>query len=198
MIGIERRSIKLNKEIMDEAIQLSKKYDNINMGGPSDINFIYNAVRLLNAKKVIETGVAYGWSSLAILNAFYENNGGLLYSVDMPYPKRNNENYIGVVVPERFRKYWKIIDRPDVVGIPLAIKLIGGQIDVCHYDSDKSAQGRDYAYPILWDALKKGGLFISDDIGDNLSFSKFAETLGAPFCVIHVKGKQYIGAIRKI
>ena len=101
-------------------------------------------------------------------------------------------------MPQYLRKNWFLIRKPDRPGINEALNEAGGQIDLCHYDSDKSAQGRDYAYPILWDALKKGGLFISDDMGDNLSFSKFAETLGAPFCVIHVKGKQYIGAIRKI
>ena len=167
------------------------------MGGPGHINFIYDAVRILKAKNVVETGVAYGWSSLAILAGFLENNESYLYSVDMSYPKRNNENYVGVVVPERFCKNWKIIDRPDITGIPRALKLIGGQIDLCHYDSDKSREGRSFAYPILWKSLRSGGLFISDDIADNLFFAEFVKITGAPFCVIKVKGKQYMGAIRK-
>ena len=195
-IGIKGNFIGLDKSLVEEAKKLAAKYDGL-MGGPGHINFIYDAVRILKAKNVVETGVAYGWSSLAILAGFLESNESYLYSVDMSYPKRNNENYVGVVVPERFCKNWKIIDRPDITGIPRALKLIGGQIDLCHYDSDKSREGRSFAYPILWKSLRSGGLFISDDIADNLFFAEFVKITGAPFCVIKVKGKQYMGAIRK-
>ena len=46
-------------------------------------------------------------------------------------------------------------------------------------------------------SLRSGGLFISDDIADNLCFVEFVKNTGAPFCVVKVKGKQYMGAIRK-
>ena len=196
-IGLNGKIINFDKNILAEANQLANKYKGL-MGGPGYIDFIYNAVRLLKAKYVIETGVAYGWSSLAILVGFSENNNnGILYSVDMPYPNRNNEPYVGIVVPNRYRKNWKIIDRPDITGIPLAKKLIKEKIDLCHYDSDKSRVGRSISYPILWDSLRSGGLFISDDIGDNLFFAEFVKSVNAPFCVVKVQGNQYMGAIRK-
>ena len=46
-------------------------------------------------------------------------------------------------------------------------------LDLCHYDSDKSYYGRRWAYPKLWEALKTGGIFISDDIQDNWAFKEF-------------------------
>ena len=64
----------------------------------------------------------------------------------MPYPNRNNEPYVGIVVPKRFQKNWKIIDRPDITGIPLALRLVQNKIDLCHYDSDKSRVGRAISY----------------------------------------------------
>ena len=195
-LGMKGDIIGLDKSLLEEAKKLAAKYDG-SMGGPGHIDFIYNAVRILNAKHVVETGVAYGWSSLAILAGFLENNDCQLCSVDMSYPKRNNDNFVGIVVPERYHKNWKIIDRPDITGLPKALKLIGGQIDLCHYDSDKSIEGRSFAYPILWKSLRSGGLFISDDIADNLCFAEFVKNTGAPFCVVKVKGKQYMGAIRK-
>ena len=196
-IRLKGETINFDKQILIEANQLASNYKGL-MGGPGHIDFIYNAVKLLKAKYVIETGVAYGWSSLAILVAFSENkNDGKLYSVDMPYPNRNNEPYVGIVVPERFKKNWKIIDRPDITGIPIAKKLIREKIDLCHYDSDKSRVGRSISYPILWNSLRSGGLFISDDISDNLFFAEFANSLNAPFCVVKVQGNQYMGAIRK-
>lgn len=196
-IGLKGETVNFDKKILIEAKQLASNYKGL-MGGPGYIDFIYNAVRLLKAKYVIETGVAYGWSSLAILVGFSENNNNCkLYSVDMPYPNRNNEPYVGIVVPERFKRNWKIIDRPDITGIPMAKKLIKRKIDLCHYDSDKSRAGRSISYPILWESLRSGGLFISDDISDNLFFAEFVKLVNAPFCVVNVQGNQYMGAIRK-
>ena len=72
-----------------------------------------------------------------------------------------------------------------------------GKIDLCHYDSDKSWWGRHYAYPILWDSLKSGGLFISDDIQDNLYFSEFVKKKNLKFVIVEFEGK-FIGLIRKL
>ena len=52
------------------------------------------------------------------------------------------------------------------------------EIDLCHYDSDKTYKGRCWAYPILWKALRPGGYFISDDIEDNFAFREFVDKLG--------------------
>ena len=75
-------------------------------------------------------------------------------------------------------------------------KKVKGEIDLCHYDSDKSWWGRAYAYPLLWNALKPGGLFISDDIQDNMYFANFAKSKSLPFAVTKSDGK-YVGLIRK-
>ena len=72
----------------------------------------------------------------------------------MPYPGLNNEKYVGCVVHESLKKNWELMRLPDITGIPLALKKFGN-IDLCHYDSDKSYQGRMKSYPILWNALNK-------------------------------------------
>ena len=145
------------------------------MGGPGHIHLIYDCVRLSKARKIIETGVAYGWSSLAVLKAISQTKEGKLYSVDMPYPAKNNENDVGIVIPQYLKKNWSLIRKPDRPSIMDALNEASGQIDLCHYDSDKSWWGRDFAYPILWNALKSNGIFISDDIQDNLYFSEFVK-----------------------
>lgn len=165
---------------------------NITMGGPGDINLLHAAAVLSGATKVIETGVAYGWSSLALLAALQGRENAKLVSVDMPYPKRNNEAFVGIVVPEHLRKPWHIIREPDRYGLKKAIDLIGGKIDLCHYDSDKSWWGRQYSYPLLWDALVPGGVFISDDIQDNMAFAQFVEERKIKFSVTRFDGK-YVG-----
>ncbi|KAA9133060.1 class I SAM-dependent methyltransferase [Marinihelvus fidelis] len=168
----------------------------LSMGGPGDLDLIAQAVVRIGAARVIETGVAYGWSSLAILAALEHNKGGRLVSVDMPYPKMDNEPWVGVAVPDRLRSLWKIIRKPDRNGLKEAIAEFDGQIDLCHYDSDKSWWGRRYAYPLLWRALRPGGILISDDIQDNFAFKNFVEKVKPRFGVTECEGK-YVGIVVK-
>ena len=166
------------------------------MGGPGDLALIYAATMLSGALRMIETGVAYGWSSLAILAALDGREGARLVSVDRPYMVVDNEPWVGVVVPERLRSNWDIIREPDRRGLEKAIARMNGRIDLCHYDSDKSYWGRQYAYPLLWDALSPGGVFISDDIQDNMAFAEFVSARGLAFAVTESEGK-YVGVTRK-
>ena len=110
--------------------------------------------------------------------------------------QKNNESDVGIVVPKRLRKNWVLIKKPDRPGIVNALEMCGGKIDLCHYDSDKSWWGRHYAYPILWNSLKPNGLFITDDIQDNLYFFEFVKNNSLKFAVIEFEGK-YVGLIRK-
>lgn len=168
----------------------------VRMGGPGDVNLLYAAVLLSGSCRIVETGVAYGWSSLAILAALEGREGAKLVSVDMPYPKMNNEDFVGIVVPERLRDPWEIVREPDRRGLEKAIARHGGTIDLCHYDSDKSWWGRRYGYGLLWKALVPGGVFISDDIQDNFAFKEFIEARGLKFAVTECQGK-YVGIVRK-
>ena len=194
-LNIKGDTVGLDSETIIEGQKLQSK-SSVKMGGAGHIHLLYDCVRLLKVQNVIETGVAYGWSSLAILKALSLNETGKLFSVDMPYPKKKNENDVGIVVPQNLRKNWTLIRRPDNPGIFIALKKAGGQIDLCHYDSDKSWWGRHFAYPILWKSLNSKGLFISDDIQDNLYFSEFVKKYSLNFAVIEFNVK-FVGLIRK-
>lgn len=194
-LGIVGEQKGLDDETIAEARKLEMK-STVKMGGSAHIDLLYNCVKLLKPLNVIETGVAFGWSSLSILKALSENKNGKLISVDMPYPRKNNEEYVGIVVPQNLRNNWTLIRKPDNPGIKYSLNLIGGKIDLCHYDSDKSWWGRHYSYMVLWKALNSKGLFISDDIQDNLYFSYFVKNNYLNFAVIEFEGK-FVGLIRK-
>jgi predicted O-methyltransferase YrrM len=166
------------------------------MGGAGDLVLIHAAARLSGALRAVETGVAFGWSSLAILAALAENGGGRLVSVDMPYPKMNNEAFVGIVVPDALRPNWTLVRLPDRNGLKRALAEFKGSIDFAHYDSDKSYYGRGFAYPLIWQALIPGGVFISDDIQDNLRFAEFVAEKGVPFAVTECAGR-FVGICRK-
>ena len=194
-LNIRGNTIGLDEDTILQGKKLEEK-SSVKMGGSGHIHLLYDCVRLINAHNVIETGVAYGWSSLAILKALSENNSGRLFSVDMPYPRKKNELDVGIVVPQNLRKNWTLIRRPDNPGINIALGKAGTKIDLCHYDSDKSWWGRNYAYPILWNSLNFNGLFISDDIQDNLYFAEFVKKYSLNFAVVEFNGK-FVGLIRK-
>lgn len=168
----------------------------IKMGGRGDLKLLYAAALLSSSQRVIETGVAYGWSSLAILLAQDAGGDGRLASVDMPYPALGNERFVGIVVPEILQKGWTLFRESDRTGLPKAIRHFGGVIDLCHYDSDKSYDGRMFGYHALWQALRPGGVFISDDIHDNYAFRDFCANRHAEFRVTH-SGNKYAGILVK-
>jgi predicted O-methyltransferase YrrM len=166
----------------------------VKMGGPSNLDLLYQLAEHVQARRVIETGVAYGWSSLALLLSIKKRNG-MLVSTDLPYAGLNNDLYVGCVIPNEFRENWKLLRGTDRQRVPEAIKL-AGTLDLCHYDSDKSYSGRMWTYPRLWDALCLGGLFISDDIGDNLGFADFVRSVGIEPIVVR-SGEKYVGVLTK-
>ncbi len=168
------------------------------MGGAGALNIIYNLTKKYSNKNILETGVAYGWSSLAILSALQPEGNGHLISIDMPYVNMNNESAVGIAVPEKLKKFWTLIRKADKQGIPLALKKFAskGGIDLIHYDSDKSYSGRMWAYPLLWSALNQGGVLISDDIQDNTGFKDFCTSLSLEPVITESEGK-FVGAIYK-
>ncbi len=182
----------------DEISQAKEIAENcpVKMGGEGAINFIYDLVKNSKAKDILETGVAYGWSSLAILLAINQRENAVLISNDMPYINMGNDDYVGCVIPENLKSKWQLQRLPDIKGIPLALRKFNNSIDFCHYDSDKSYTGRMWASPLLWNALNKGGFFVADDINDNLAFKHFCESVDrTPLIIEHAA--KYVGVIVK-
>lgn len=166
----------------------------VKMGGAGALELIYSACEFTNAKSVVETGVAYGWSSLASLLSLTKRNG-TLYSSDMPYLSQNGDKYVGCIVPENLRKSWKLFRHADRESLPKILKECG-EIDVVHYDSDKSYEGMRWAYETLYPNLRKGGVFISDDINDNSAFQDFCEKNKIQPTVVDFEGK-FVGVFVK-
>ncbi len=197
ILGIERMEYpwEVYPDYWREAESRAKQVPVV-MGGAGAVEFIFTVTRAFKPVRLVETGVAYGWSTLAMLLGTLETESARVISTDMPYPKMGNEPYVGYVIPESLREQWTLIRKPDFLAVPKAIKHFGGTIDFAHYDSDKSYTGRMFAYPRLWKALRKNGIFISDDIQDNTAFKEFAQQVGIEPLVFEYKGK-YVGVLRK-
>lgn len=172
----------------------------VQMGGAGDLDLLYWIAEHLKAEKVVETGVAYGWSSLVLLLSLVNRKGARLISTDKPYVNRNNDKYVGCVVPAELRSQWQMLKGADRDVLPKALEKFK-PIDMCHYDSDKSYEGRMWTYPRLWKSLRSGGCFISDDIGDNTAFKDFFSHVGVSPIIVRTTaslGVKYVGLAIKI
>ena len=167
------------------------------LGGGGNYILLYFLIRKFKLLNIVETGVAAGWTSLAILRALKKNGKGFLYSSDFPYFRLENpEKYIGYLAKnESNQDSWFLDIRGDDVALPEIMKrLDNNTIDLLHYDSDKSYSGRVNALKILNSKINSKTIIIFDDIQNNFHFKDFVEKIGKDFCVYEFKGK-YIGVI---
>ncbi len=171
----------------------------IDLGGGGNYPLLYFLTRYLKAKTVVETGVAAGWSSQAILTALKKNGGGRLYSSDFPYFRCSApEKLVGYIVDEGLKGNWSLHIDGDQHNLPEIAASIEG-IDLFHYDSDKSYKGRARALDILAPRLTANSVVVFDDIQDNFHFRDFTLKEGAlesgrGFKVFEFEGK-YMGIV---
>ncbi|MBB2911629.1 putative O-methyltransferase YrrM [Streptosporangium becharense] len=163
----------------------------VDLGGPAGIELLYLLTRVLRPATALETGVAAGWSTAAVLAAIRTNGSGRLHSSDFPFFRiPDPERYIGYVVPEELKEPWTLRTRGDRRNLE-EILLPGTEVDLVHYDSDKSRQGREFFIRRTAPHLTCGHVFVMDDIQDDLVFREYAERQ-PHFRVFEYQGK-YVG-----
>lgn len=173
---------------------LGMPFAELGIAGACDTALLHALARAVAPKRVLETGVALGWSSLVLLLAAREPDQHLV-SVDLPYPFLLGDSWVGAAVPPELRPRWTLIKAADRAGLPRALRL-NPAYDLIHYDSDKSVEGRRWAYPLLWGALARGGVMASDDVGDNPAWADFCAMIGAPLIVVE-RPAGLTGVVRK-
>jgi predicted O-methyltransferase YrrM len=204
-VRAEHRPVRddLNREHADELREadLRVRQAGVPVGGAANLNMLYElTIQTTSCEldhratgNVVETGVAAGWSSLAILLAL-ERTGGRLWSTDLPYPYLSQDfEWIGVAVPDRLKPIWRLTRGADRDVLP-EVLAEAAPCDLAHYDSDKSYRGARWAYELLWDSLRPGGVLIADDIGDHLAFRDFSRQIDVPGAVI-ADGKKFQGLL---
>lgn len=166
----------------------------LEMGGGGAYPLLMFITRLLKPKVVLETGVAAGWSSRSILEALQRNGSGKLYSTDFPYFRHQDpEEHIGWVVPTELKVGWHLDIRGDRIALPGIVTSLD-EIDMFHYDSDKSYRGRSFAMTCISKKLSPQAVVIMDDIQDNLYFHDFVRDNTSNPIVFEFEGK-FIGAV---
>jgi len=172
-------------------LQSKKKYK-----GEADVKLLYYITRMIKPEFILETGVASGFSSAAFLTAITNNKKGKLFSSDFPYLSIDNpESMVGVVVEDKLKLNWNLLLKGDRVNLPeILIKL--SKIDIFHYDSDKSYEGREFAFNLIKPKLHQDSILIFDDIDDNNFFKDYFQNSNFYYRLIKYNSK-YIGVCTK-
>ncbi len=171
------------------------KYD---LRGGADYPLLYFLTRYLSPKNVLETGVAAGFSSYAILLALQKNGEGTLYSSDFPYFRiKDPEKYIGIVVEKNLRKNWNLFIEGDANNLPKIFKTVK-KIDIFSYDSDKSYSGRSKTLKKVSKFLTENSVIIMDDIQDNSFFYDYIKENNISNWKVFEFNNKYLGIIGKL
>ena len=142
----------------------------------NDAAILYTLVRLYRPKVVVETGVAAGVSSTAILLGL-EGTGGQLCSIDLPpeavvgktlddglrYDPAFTRDGPGWIIPARLKKEWHLI-LGDVRTSLLQLLRDCGTIDLFFHDDLHTPQHMLWELALVWPFLHDGGWLVVDDI----------------------------------
>lgn len=190
---------------MNEARRSFNSFDAA-LGGAGNLELLYNIVCGFAGRssgsnvKALETGVSFGFSSLAMLGAVEGSQQAIeLTSIDLGI--YNSSNYLGCAVNDNLlingNVSWNLLKGSDRKHISILAKQ-SKVFDIIHYDSDKSFEGKFWALPLLYKMLEPGGILVCDDIGDNLAFFAFCDAYGLIPIIVRSKVSQFQGVCKKL
>lgn len=166
----------------------------IPLAGAGHFQLVHFLVRYLRPEVVLETGVAAGYTSQAILSALARNGTGRLYSSDFPYFRLDApERYVGVLVDDDLRAGWRLGLNGDRANLAEFLPEIE-TIDFVHYDSDKSVEGRAFVMDAIADRLTPNAVIVMDDIDDNTFFRDWVDRTGTA-CRVFGGPHKFVGLI---
>jgi hypothetical protein len=135
-------------------------------------------VRERRPATVIETGVARGVTSSAVLRALAENDFGELHSIDLPPPRMLDDGLVGSAVPEELQGRWHYHWGSAKRLLPgLLADSTGPRLFI--HDSDHSYRHMRWEIESAWAALEPGDVILCDDAHFHSGFADAAAAVGA-------------------
>jgi hypothetical protein len=154
--------------------------------------FLYLAAREARPRVVVETGVWYGWSSAALLQALHDNGEGRLISIDLPTAQQTTRQVgadvvqsallapshsVGSSVPSELRDRWDL-RLGDALRVLPELFRTERPISIFIHDSLHTYDHMTAEYTLGFEALAPGGLLVSDDIRMNAAWEDFCRSHG--------------------
>ena len=152
----------------------------------------------LRPEVVVETGVARGTTSRAVLEAMEHNGRGQLWSIDLPNPfERGVQQQTGAAVPESCRARWTYVEGSSRRRLPQLLRRLG-RVDLFVHDSLHTARNTRFEMDRIGRALAPGGVMLVDDISTHQGFSEWtrAEAPAAELICPSDDGEGLFGFVR--
>jgi hypothetical protein len=177
-------ALKKNQDIYLEAINISNQILNKrkkfiikgllpkDTGGGGNEALLFFLIKLINAKKVLETGVEAGASSQSILKALSINGGGMLYSSDLAFILK--EDQVGKLVSSEFYDSWVLKRKGDKENIPKIYEK-ETNFDLIYYDSEKSYEAKKWFYKEI-EKKQLPKILVYDDIDRDSFFCEIVRS----------------------
>jgi predicted O-methyltransferase YrrM len=119
----------------------------------------YLLCRLISPSVVLETGVAYGVSSVFILKALEVNGRGTLHSIDLPPLRSEHE------------RFWRLHRGSSARVLPRLLEE-ASTIDLFVHDSLHTLRNMRREFDTVWPHLRNGAVLMADDVERNSAFSE--------------------------
>jgi predicted O-methyltransferase YrrM len=132
---------------------------------------LYSVIRAGRPRVVLETGVADGFSSLAILLALEANGEGHLHSLDI-------RDDVGTLVPTRLRSRWTlhVMNSRKLERSMKDTLATLPRVDFYYHDSGHSYLWQAFEYATVALKMAKGSIFVSDDVDSSYAFIDHCKT----------------------
>jgi predicted O-methyltransferase YrrM len=129
--------------------------------------------RHLRPERVLETGVARGLTSRAVLEAFRSNGHGHLWSVDLPpLLEHDLAQETGAAVREDLSDRWTLVHGSSRRVLPTLVADLG-RIDLFVHDSMHTTRNLRFELERVWPSLAPGGAALIDDVEKNEATAQF-------------------------
>ncbi len=142
-------------------------------GDPGLVRMAWCLTRHLRPEVVIESGVARGLTTAAILRALALNGAGHLWSIDLPpLLERELSTQTGAAVNARDRVRWTLLSGSSRRVLPGLVRKLA-RVDLFIHDSMHTGRNVKFELDRIWPALADGGAVLVDDVERNAAFGRF-------------------------
>lgn len=144
---------------------------------------LYILCRYCRPRRVVETGVASGFSSVGILTALEANAFGELHSIDLPAARYQTDTGQawkdvssaagpGWRIPPRLKSRWSLHVGPSHDVLPAVLAELDS-IDLFYHDSEHTRLTMDMEFSHTWHHLSPRGVVVADNTNWSTSFPAF-------------------------
>jgi hypothetical protein len=123
---------------------------------------------------VVETGVARGISSRAVLEGLRDNGRGRLWSIDLPPTLEGWHSEVGAAVPESLRERWVYLRGSTRRRLPRLLGQIG-RIDFALLASSLTEPTVVFEIGQAWEHLRPGGVLLAEGVNRSRGFARLME-----------------------